>query len=257
MKKRQSLLAGGIIGLASIAAVFVLFSALVNASAQTMQHQGAGTGMGMGDMGPGMTAMGNTSQPHNGMFSGSGSSAVNNVQVTGIAVTADKEASVYLRYTGTGQAPGVVIVAHTNKMGMMSMMHGGMTGMYGMGGMQGMGMMGQGTMMGGMSTMPSSGSYPAWTNAQWQQWHSQMAQELARSNSTHGQNWHSQMMMNPTWLNSSSTATTAMPHDFGMQVGSKAVNEGWKNGTFKVKLEGDGSAYSSSDIMAMVFPLTG
>jgi hypothetical protein len=146
-----------------------------------------------------------------------------------------------------------VIVANTNPTTMMSMMHGstassGMMGAGMMGGMQGTSMMGS-SMMGGMG-MASSSSYPTWTNSQWQEWHTQMAHQLALSNSTQWEQWHTQMMMSPTWTNS-----TAMPHA-NLQVGSSAVDAGWKNGSFKVKLEGDGSAYDSEHIMVAVFPLT-
>jgi hypothetical protein len=238
MNNRQLLLAGAIGGLAL--GIAALFSTLTAASAQMMQHQG----MDMSAMGFGMPMVGGAHQ-HAAMFSGSGHSAISNVQVTGIAATGNNEATVYLRYTGTGAAPSVVIVVHTNKDEMMSMMHGRVSGM------GGMGMMGQGNMMGGMSSMQWSG-YPTWTNAQWQQWHTQMAHQLAFSNSTQWQDWHNQMMTNPTWLNS----TLAVPQAPSVLIGSTAIGAGWNNGTFKVKLQGDGSAYDAADIMAMVFPLT-
>lgn len=245
MNNRQLLLSGVIGGLALSLGIAALFFTLTTASAQMMQHQEM---TGMSSVGSGMAMASGMHQ--NKMFSGSGHSAVSNVQVTGIAVTGNNEATVYLKYTGAGAAPSVVIVAHTNMMDMMSMMHGGMSGM---GGMQGMGMMNQGgSMMGGMDGMQGN-SYPAWNNAQWQQWHTQMAHHLAMTNSTQWQDWHNQMMMNPAWLNSTSMMPLPMSN---LQVGSTAVSAGWKDGAFKVKLQGDGSAYDANDIMAMVFPLT-
>jgi hypothetical protein len=245
MNNRQLLMTGVIAGAGVILVFAVLFSTLQNAaSAQMMQHQG------MGAMGPGMMPASSTSQSYGGTFSSSASSAVSNVKVTGVSITGAGKVTVSLRYTGTGASPGVVLVANTDPTTMMSMMHGtsASSGMMGMGGMQGMGMMGSG--MTGAMPMASS-SYPAWTNAQWQQWHTQMAGQLAMTNSTQWQDWHSQMMMNPAW-----NSTSTMPHASALQIGSTAVDAGWKNGTFKVKLQGDGSAYDSEHIMAMVFPLT-
>lgn len=200
MNNSQLLIAGSIGGLALALGIAALYSTVTAASAQMMQHQG----MDMSSMGSGMGMSGGLHQSK--MFSGSGHSAVSNVQVTGIAVTGDNEVTVYLKYTGAEAAPSVVIVAHTNMMDMMSMMLGGMSGM---GGMQGMGEMSHGgSMMGGMSSMHVTNS------------------------------------------------TSTMQQPSSLQVGSTAVSAGWKNGAFKVKLQGDGSAYDASDIMAMVFPLT-
>lgn len=238
MNNRQLFLAGTIAGLASVMAFAALFSALESSASAQMAHQG----MDMGAMGPGMMATAGTGQPYGGIFSSSGSSVVSNVKVTGVSITGDSQVSVSLRYTGTGESPGVVIVANTNPATMMSMMHGS-TASSGMMGMGGMGMM-DGTFA------TSTSSYPAWSNTQWQEWHTQMAHQLALSNSTQWEQWHTQMMTNPVWTNS-----TAIPYA-AMQVGSSAVDAGWKNGSFKVKLEGDGSAYDSTQIMVAVFPLT-
>lgn len=60
------------------------------------------------------------------------------------------------------------------------------------------------------------------------------------------------MMMSPSWWNSTST----VPQYSSLQVGSTAVDAGRTNGSFKVRLEGTCTAYGSSDIKAMVFPLT-
>ncbi|MEM2139559.1 hypothetical protein [Nitrososphaera sp.] len=241
MNNRQLFLAGTIAGLAAVMAFAALFSALGSSASAQMQHQG----MDMGAMGSGMMATGSTTQ-YGGMFSSSGSSVVSNVRVTGVSITGDSQVSVSLRYTGTGSAPGVVIVANTDPAAMMSLMHGSTAS----GGMMGHGSaMGGMGMMGGMSATSMS-SYPAWSNAQWQAWHTQMAQQLATTNSTQWQAWHTQMMANPVWTNS-----TSIPYAT-MQVGSTAVDAGWKNGSFKVKLEGAGSAYDSAQIMVAVFPLT-
>jgi len=223
---------GIVAGFAVAIGLAAVFSAILTPStAQMMQHQG----MDMGTMGQGMMTSGNVGFSQSGVFSGSGSSAVSNVQVTGIAVTGDNEVTVYLRYIGTGEAPSVVIVAHTNMMGMMTMMHGGSMG------------------MGGMPMMTSgSSTFPTWSNTQWQQWHTQMTRQLGQLNSTQWQDWHTQMMMNPSWSNSTST----VPRYSSLQVGSTAVDAGWSNGSLKVRLEGAGTAYGSNDIMAMVFPLT-
>lgn len=245
MNNRQIFLAGTIAGLAAVMAFAALFSALESsASAQMMQHQGM-------NMGSGMVATTGTTQSYGGMFSGSGSSVVSNVELTGVSITGSDEVSVSLRYTGTGAAPGVAIVANTNPTTMMNMMHG-TTASSGM--MGGMGMMGHGSTMGGMQgvgAMSTVSAYPAWSNAQWQEWHTQMAHYLALSNSTQWEQWHTQMMASPVWTNS-----TAIPYASNMQVGSNAVDAGWKNGSFEVKLEGAGSAYDSRHIMVSVFPLT-
>lgn len=250
MNNRWFFLAGTIAGLASVMAFAALFSTPQDAaSAQMMQHQG----MNAGAMGPNMMASSSAGQSYSRMFSGSGSSAVSNVKVTGVSITGDSEVTVSLRYTGAGESPSLVVIANTNPAAMMTVMHGpaASSGSMGMGGMQGAGMMGQGGMMSGMSMMSGSSGYPAWTSAQWQQWHTQMAHQLSMTNSTQWEQWHTQMMMSPVW-----SGSTVMPHVDSLQVGSSAVDAGWKNGSFKVKLEGDGSAYDSGQVMVMVFPLT-
>lgn len=50
------------------------------------------------------------------LFSGEGVSMVNNVKVTGVSITGDKEVSVSLKYSGNGTAPGVTLVAMTQSM---------------------------------------------------------------------------------------------------------------------------------------------
>ena len=48
--------------------------------------------------------------------------------MTGISIMADNEVAVSLMYTGMAKTPGVVLVANTNPMEMMSSMHGSMMG---------------------------------------------------------------------------------------------------------------------------------
>ena len=104
-------------------------------------------------------------------------------------------------------------------MGIMSMMHGSMMGS----GMMGMQEMTSSNMMPGLR-----GFGPTW-------------------NGTTG-------MTDGPLMSSGAMNSTAMMRQ--MQVGSNAIDAGWKTGTFKVKLEGDGSAYDSGHIMVMVFPFT-
>ena len=207
MDNRKSLLTWMIVGLAAV----VIFTALTfnlsqtsAASAQMMQH-------GQGMTGPSVAQQW---QPSLG-YGSSGSSFVENVRVTGISITADNEVTVSLRYTGMAKTPGVVLVANTNPMGMMSMMHGSMMG---------------------MQEMTSSNMMPGLRGF--------------------GSTWNTATGMTDVPLMSSETmlnSTAMMPQ---MQIGSNAIDAGWKTGTFKVKLVGDGSAYDSGHIMVMVFPFT-
>lgn len=235
MNNRQLLLTGMAAGVGAVLVFAALFSTLQDAaSAQMMQHQG------MGAMGPGMMTSGGATQ-YNGIFSSTGSSIVNNVKVTGVSVTGASEVSISLRYTGTGSAPSVVIVANTNPTAMMSMMHGSTAS----GGLAGMGGMMHGYNGYGPSMM--YGSQPYLNNTQWQQLQSQMYGYGMSPSMMYGYNGFA----GPSWWNS-----TSIPYSAVMQIGSTAVDAGWKSGTFKVKLQGDGSAYDSEHIMAMVFPLT-
>ncbi|MEW5841604.1 hypothetical protein [Nitrososphaera sp.] len=261
-RRQRLFFAGAIAGLAFILAFAALFSALAQtnpASAQTMQHQGMAN---QGSMAQGIAGQQQEQQPYSKMFSSTGSSAARGVQVTGVSVTGDSEVTVSLRYTGTGRSPGITIMANTNPMAMMGMMHGptmsssGMM-MGGSGGMGGGGMMMGGS--GGMTAAAGNTSYPMWNSTQWQQWHTQMARQLAQAGNTttQWQDWHNQMMMNPAMGNATSPMTMAQPQQLQLQVGSTAVDPGWRNGSFKVRLDGDGSAYDSGQIMVAVFPLTG
>lgn len=215
MNNRKLLLTWIIAGLTTAA----IFTALVfnlsdtnGASAQIMQHR------------PGMTgpSVAQHWQPSLG-YSSSGSSFVEDVRVTGISIMADNEVTVSLMYKGMAKTPGIVLVANTNPMEMMSSMHGSM-----MGG----NMMRMQEISGNNNMMPGLGGFgPTWNTT------------------TTGMTDGPLMSSSGAMLNS----TAMMPH---MQIGSNAIDAGWKTGTFKVKLEGDGSAYDSRHIMVMVFPFT-
>ena len=219
MNNRKLLLTWIIAGLTTAA----IFTALVfnlsdtnSASAQMMQHRQGMTG----------PSVAQHWQPSLG-YSSSGSSFVKDVRVTGISIMADNEVAVSLMYTGMAKTPGVVLVANTNPMEMMSSMHGSM-----MGG----NMMRMQEISGNNNMMPGLGGFgPTWNAA---------ATATATTGMTDGPLMSSGAMLN---------STAMMPQ---MQVGSNAIDAGWKTGTFKVKLEGDGSVYDSGHIMVMVFPFT-
>jgi hypothetical protein len=256
----------GIVAGILVATVTGITFASNQAAAQmgAMQH-------GQGTMGPGMMATTGQWQTNQGPFSATGGSVVNNVRVTGVAVTGDSEVTVSLRYMGTGRAPSVVVIANTNPTAIMSAMHGGMGGMMqgGMGGMMSGGMMGGMQGMGMMGSGSAAGNVPAWNSTQWQQWHEQMSLQLGQIDSSQWQqwqDWHTQMMGNPQLMGPAMMGSgmgpalnlaTVAPQSAPTMIGSDAIDAGWRNGTFKVSLEGDGSAFDSSQVMVMVFPLTG
>ena len=162
-------------------------------------------------------------------FKAMGASMVENVQITGVAVTGDNEISVSLRYLGEGESPGISAVAVTNPMGMMAAMHGSQM----MGGMGQHGMMmggnGMGMMQGGMIGMQDQ------TGFQQQQMMNGSSGAFPMSNSTQMMPW----------------ADIAMQS----QSGSNFVQAGWESGAIvKVALNGETSAYDSDGIMVMVFP---
>jgi hypothetical protein len=273
---------GLVAGLAAALGLAAVFSAMaVQANAQTMLHS-------LGAMGPGMASMGGMSTvagPASGMFGASASSMARNVSVTGIAITGDNQVSVSLRYTGTGAAPSVVVVALTNPSASMSMVHNAMMGAGSstgqgmmMGGSSGGGMMGGGMssmMMGGgtgAATAANAPSLPAWNSTQWQQWHAQMAQVAGQQQNAlqaqQWQQWHTLMMQNPGMVapgmmmgSNATSSLNAFPFQaqpaLQSQTGSAVLNAGWNNGTVKVKLDGTGggSAYNSEAIGVLVFPL--
>jgi hypothetical protein len=216
MNNRKLLLTWIIAGLTTV----VILTALVfnlshtnSASAQMMQHRQGMTGPSVAQQW----------QPILG-YSSSGSSFVENVRVTGISIMADNEVTVSLMYTGMAKTPGVVLVANTNPMEMMSSMHGST-----MGG----NMMRMQEISGNNNMMPGLGGFgPKWNAT------------TTTTGMTDGPLMSSGAMLN---------STAMMPQ---MQIGSNAIDAGWKTGTFKVKLEGDGSAYDSGHIMVMVFPFT-
>lgn len=244
--------AGMVIGILAAVIAAIAFSGNEQASGQMgmMNH---------GSMGPGMmSTTSNTWQTNQGSFSATAGSMVDNVSVAGVAVTDDDEVTVTLRYTGTGDPDGVVVVATTNPTMLMSRMHGGMnSGMMGMGGnmMGGYGGIGSGMMYGG-SMGPGmmygqSATNPMWyNNTAWQEWHNQMAaQGVIGPGMMYGYNG----TMGPGWWNSTATAPF---YSWSSQTGSSAIRGGWNSGNYIIALEGDGSAYDSGQIMVMVFPLT-
>ena len=134
-------LVGAIVGLAGAIAIATLLSEA--ATAQTMQHMRSGIG-------------------HN-MFSASGMSMVQDVQISGISITDDNQMTVNLIYTGNASSPSVTVIAMTNTM--MDENMGGMTGPGAMGMHSGM-MPGQ-SMIG--SNMPMTWNHqdmPAWNATQ-------------------------------------------------------------------------------------------
>jgi hypothetical protein len=191
------------------------------------------------------------------MFNANGVSTVDNVQISGIAVTGDNEITVNVRYDGSETSPAVTVIAITNPMSMQGSM-GMSSGM-----MQG----GQGSMMsGGYSMMSGSSSMaPAWqNNTEWQQWHEQMSQwhsQLDPAQWRQAQAMHNQMMaqglMGPGMT---MNGTTTWPGQFGAsqsQVGSSVADAGWTSSSaITIQLEGDGSAYDGNGVHVMVFPLT-
>jgi hypothetical protein len=67
------------------------------------------------------------------MFSAHGMSMVQDVRISGVAITGDNEVSINLNYVGNGTTPSVTLVAMTNHASMMAMMGGNMGGMMGSG----------------------------------------------------------------------------------------------------------------------------
>jgi hypothetical protein len=181
------------------------------------------------------------------IFKAGGMSMVQDVGVSGLAITGDNEISVSLAYNGTGSAPSVTVVAMTNHEHMMSMMMGDSSSMGSMGGSSSMGgmMMGSGGMMGGsamgsMGTMSghnmmSTGSMPGWQHP-----------DMPRWNATQWQHWHSQM----------THQMNAQSWQMQSQSGGAVLESGWQSAenTVTIVLDGDTSAYGASDIFAVVFP---
>ncbi len=261
--KTTYIAAGIVIGILAVAIAGITFS-------ENEQAEGQMGMMNQGSMGSGMmsTATSNSWQQNQGSFSATAGSIVDNVSVTGVAVTGDDEVTVSLRYTGTDDPDGVVVIASTNPTMLMSRMHSGNSGMMGMSGMMG-GMQGMGGMMGG-NMMGSGAAYqaaanPMWyNNTDWQAWHEQMAQwhgQLDASQWQQMQELHNQLVaqgtMGPGIMMPGMSNSTAIPYSaFQSQTGSSAIDAGWTDGNYKIKLEGDGSAYDSGQFMVMVFPLT-
>lgn len=238
-------LIGIVAGLAGALALAGLFSTISDQSKAQMM----GGNYGMMRQGTNVAQTPNWQWSSHAGFSSSGFSNVNGVQITGIAISGDKEVTVTLRNDGAGSAPNVTVVAFSNPTFTMGRMHSS-TGMPMMGG--------YGYGMGGMM----QGGYPGMMygyNGAWQnntQWHQQM------------QAYHNQMMggsyyggMGPGMMygyNPQLWNSTALPQTlFQSQTGSAVVNSGWTaNTSVKVKLEGDGTAFDSNSVVVMVYPLT-
>lgn len=233
---KKIFLIGIIAGLAAALGLAGAFSILSTQQGATAQMMGGNQGMmGMMDGNQGMMmGQGIPGAPwqwnQKSGFSASGISNVDGVQITGISITGNNEVTVNLGYNGTGTAPRVTLVAITNPMVMMGRMHGAMGMPMMMGGGYGGMMMGPGMMSGGFPGMMMmwNGSLPT-NSTQWQQ-----MQQL-----------HNQMMGQFT-------------DAFQSQTGSNILNQGWNasNTTVKVRLDGNVSAFDSSGIQVMVFPLT-
>jgi len=252
-------LVGIVVGLVSAIALAGLFSILAFQS--TAQMMGGNNMAMMGNQGMnGHTMSMNQGVPaplywkSMGSFSANGISNVQYVRVTGISISKPDEVIVSLRYNGNATSPALTVIATV---------HQG-TPMNDIGSMMGYGS-GMGMMQNGIGSSMMSGSQPMMTpwnnspaianNTQWQQWHTQMAQWHGQINSTEWQQmqaWHNQIMAQMLQIqNTSDQATFPQP-----QVGSSVVSSGWNDSTIKVRLEGDGSAFESSNIEVMVYPLT-
>lgn len=118
-------LIGMIGGLAVALGLAAVFSAIATQStAQMMQHNSGMTGTQM-MINPSMMSMQAPWQWNNkATFSANGMSNVENVQITGISITGERDVTVNLRYHGNGTTPSVTVIALTNPMPMMGMMHG-------------------------------------------------------------------------------------------------------------------------------------
>lgn len=201
----KTLLVGAIVGLAGTVAIALLLSEA--ATAQTMQHMNSGIG-------------------HN-MFSASGMSMVQDVQISGISITDDNQMTVNLIYTGNASSPSVAVIAMTDTM--MGENMDGMTGPGAMGMHSGnSGMMAGQSMMG--SNMPMSWNHqdmPAWNATQWRGWHDQMSAQMGGS-------------------------AKSIYHE--SLTGSTIANSGWESGgSITIRLDGE-SAYEASELHVMVFP---
>jgi hypothetical protein len=164
---------------------------------------------------------------------------VENVQVSGISVSGDKQVTVNIRYTGNDTAPSVVVIAKSDPM-----MRGASDGMMAGGPMH------SGMMMGGMGMMDAmptgqgmiyGGQYPAWNGTQWRQWHMQMAELHAQMNSTqinglhqmHNMISNQNMMMDPGMMSGPQmlmwNGTSMVNFSHQPLVGSTVLESGWSS----------------------------
>jgi hypothetical protein len=150
------------------------------------------------------------------MINASGTSTIDNVQITGISVTGSNEVTVNnLRYDGSETSPAVTMIVITNPMAMQDSI--GMSS--GMMGMSGMGMM-QGSQDGMMMAQGLMGSGMTWMNGTSAAWSEQSAAYLSQTSSS---------VLDAGWISEA---------------------------TVTVRLESDGSAYDGNGVHVMVFPLT-
>jgi hypothetical protein len=259
-------LVGIVVGLLGALGLAPLFSTLPGqSSAQMMAGSHMGNNMMTDFQTTGQNAPWHTT--NHASFSASGTSYVENVQVSGISISGDKQVTVNIRYTGNDTAPNIVVIARSEPM-MNGASDGTMVG----------GHMHSGMMMGGMDTigaMPAGqgmiygDQYLAWNSTQWQEWHMQMAELHAKMNSTqinglhqmHNMISNQNMMMGPGMMSGpqmfmwNKTSTATFSHQ--PLVGSTVLESGWSpSATLRVTLVGDGSAYEINGASVMVYPLT-
>jgi hypothetical protein len=262
MANNKIFLIGIVAGLAAALGLAAVISAISTQS--TAQMMGNPNMMGPGMMTNSQGMMMNP-QSHMGLwqfgnraaFTSSGISNVDNVQITGISITGDHEVTVNLRYDGaagntTTTAPGVTVIALTNPSFMMTRMHSSMGMMMGGGYGGGFGY--------GMPMM--QGYFGSGVNStQFQQQMQAMHNQMMANGGYFG--YGGSMMMNPSFFNQTAPSQANILSQikaFQSQTGSSPLNAGWQPAgmTVKVKLDGDAaaSAYDSSGIQVMVFPLT-
>jgi hypothetical protein len=210
----------GLFGALSLAALF-----------STISEQSAAQMMGADHMGNLQASAQDVPwHTNHASFSASGTSYVENVQVSGISISGEKQVTVNIRFTGNGTTPSVVVIAKSDPM-----MEGASAQMMAGGAMH------SGMMMGVMPTgqgMTYGDDYRALNSTQMNELH-QMHNMMSGS----------QIFM---W-----NGTSAAIFSHQQLVGSSVLESGWSSGdTLRVILVGDGSAYEMNSVSVMVYPLT-
>ncbi|AIF85555.1 PLP-dependent enzyme, histidinol-phosphate/aromatic aminotransferase or cobyric acid decarboxylase [Candidatus Nitrososphaera evergladensis SR1] len=189
------------------------------------------------------------------MIKAEGVSMVENVKISGILITGEKEVSVSLVYSGnvtnattsSSSTPSVTVVAFTNHENMKRTM----MGMDMMGGDGRGAEMSRDDSMGSMSAGGGSGHGGGMAGGSGMGQHGMSQGTMTMMRGSSSSNNNTQSSMNMTMMNHENT-TTAMQRS---QTGSTFVEGGWKSGVaVKVKLDGDSSAFEAQDIHVMVFP---